>query len=156
MLICQKCLQKYSDKLIKNGKSSCPILGCGGNIIDVPNNLVESVIQFNKKGYITKFVSTSPCDDTDKFELYIAFERILKEEAKDSVYNKWTLPEGLELRFSVMRMSNNREEDNKYVSPRISVKEVSFENMSKPDIIKKKLQLVSEVSSKIYDFACSL
>ena len=119
-------LDQIHRQIMKAGKNSCPVLGCGGNIIDIPDYLVETISNFNRKGYITKFVYSPKLDYTDKFEMYIIFDKILKEDIKKSIYNKWKLPEGLEMKFSVLRMTNNREEDDKYVSPRLTTGEIEL------------------------------
>lgn len=151
MLLCQKCLTKYTDKYMKAGKASCPVLGCGGNIIDVPEFLVEAVINFNKKGFVTKFISSPNLNKESKFEMYIIFDKIEKDKIQNSIYKKWKLPKGLKLNFAAMRMTNNREEDDKFVCPRLTTEESDNEIglLEKLDLLSKYSKLFFEFSEQV-------
>lgn len=71
-LECYNIFNRYSDLELY---SYCPILHCGGKVVDIDDNIIESIIQLNQKGYPTAFCCAGHTWGNDP---YIVFE--------DSVY----------------------------------------------------------------------
>jgi hypothetical protein len=51
--------------------SPCPILHCGGKVVDIDDNILQTIIQLNEKGYPTAFCCTG---HTWGNEPYIVFD----------------------------------------------------------------------------------
>lgn len=54
--ICTKCLEVYNKVFDQDGHpgTKCPKMSCDSNIAEIDEDLVEIIIELNRKGYLTK------------------------------------------------------------------------------------------------------
>lgn len=151
MLICTKCGNKYNEKFIRslsNGKSYCPKLGCSEVLIDVDTNLVEIIINLNKKGWVTKFCySSKPIEDED-FDIHIIFDKISVEDYKNksTPFANLTPPRFFDLVFEKMRFTKDKEYDSQFVFPKLISKHSA-------NTLQEKFSLITECSLSLYEWS---
>ncbi len=89
-LECFNLFNRYSDSV---PYSPCPILHCGGKVVDIDDNILQTIIQLNQKGYPTAYCCAGHTWGNDPYivfadSVYInAFPNLPKAFKSEIIHN---------------------------------------------------------------------
>ena len=102
MNTCLDCGRIFKNDILLGEYNSCPILECNGEVVDIDDNILETILLLNQKGYPTKFCCSGHTWGGDP---YILFEDGITERTFESLPNDFiTDPsptDGLVIRKSI-------------------------------------------------------
>lgn len=74
MYLCFSCFEVYDDEFINSNRNICPKRRCSGKIRQIDELMIPTIIELNKKGYVTEFCCSGHLY-TRTVDPYISFAR---------------------------------------------------------------------------------
>lgn len=119
MLLCLKCYKIYNQKTIKN--NICKIKTCQGEVVEIDELFIPSIIELNKKGYITKFCCSGHISNHPNSYIYFVDKTILPNLPEGYKYdheiypqvdwNKWEITKTIRKEFDIKKGLNELSKD---------------------------------------------
>ena len=105
MKICFKCNTLFEHHFDIGFEKVCPVKDCGGDVVEIDDNIFHPVRTLNEKGYITAFCCSGHLWESDP---YIVFDDIVNKDCFCNYPNNF-VQDGSGSRVVIRRSINNIE-----------------------------------------------